>query len=209
VGETGYARRIPTPGRERDGMLRLHRLPRGRIRVLLLGVFVAIAAASAASSLSSAAVTSCSGLGIVAGSSDISYGTCATDQNDGDGSVDFSRDGRTMALDAKTRQGSEQVAGFWQSNGPITVTATRICVAINVTSLKVKGIGAVEQQLILSHDGVQEDALTWSVTATGIQPAYCGTVPTGATNVWWQLISLAGGSKVRVHETLVTVGYST
>jgi hypothetical protein len=190
-------------------MLRSHRLPRRRTRVLVLGALVAIAAASAASSLGSAAVTSCTGVGTVAGSPDISYGTCATDQNDGDGSVDFSRDGRTMGLRARTREGSEQVAGFWQSNGPISVAATRICIAINVTSLKVKGIGAVEEQLILSHDGVQDDPLTWSVTATGMQPAYCGSVPAGATNVWWQLISLAGGSKVRISETVVTVGFST
>jgi hypothetical protein len=188
-------------------MLRLNPRPRARMRVLVLGVFVAIAAASLASSLGSAAVTSCTGLAIVAGSPDISYGTCATDQNDGEGSVTFSHAGRKMRLAAKTKQGNEQVAGYWQSNGPITVAATRICLQI-VATLK-ETDGTVEEQLIISHDGIQEAPLTWSVTTSGLQPPYCADVPAGASNVWWQLISLASGSNVRVSETLVTVGYST
>jgi len=202
-------RRIDGLGGELRGMLLLDRRLRGGIKVFVLGAVVAIVAASVASShTASAAVTSCVGLGLVSGATDITYGTCATDQNDGGGSVAFSTDGRSMTLAARTRQGTEQVAGFWQTSGPIAVTATRICLDINVTALKLKRDGYVEEQLILSYDGVQHDPLTWSVTTTGIQPAYCASVPAGATNVWWQLISLAGGSKARVSQTLVTVGYS-
>jgi hypothetical protein len=189
-------------------MLRSDRRLRGGMNVFVLGAVVAIVAASVASShTASAAVTSCSGLGLVSGA-DITYGTCATDQNDGDGSVAFSTDGRTMTLATRSHHGDEQVAGFWQTSGPIGVTATRICLDINVTALKLKRGSAVEEQLILSYDGVQHDPITWSVTTQGIQPAYCADVPDGATNVWWQLISLAGGSKAHVSQTLVTVGYS-
>jgi len=178
------------------------------MRLFVLGAVVAIAAASVASSLTaSAAVTSCSGLGTVSGATDITYGTCTTDQNGGDGSIVFSSDGKSLTMRAKSRLGDEQVAGFWQSSGPISVSATRICVAVVVAHLKVKG-GTVDEQLILSYDGVQHDPLPWSVTTTGVQPAYCGDVPVGATNVWWQLITLASGAKVHVSQTIVTVGYS-
>jgi len=192
-------------------MLRPGRRLRGGMRLFVLGAIVAIAAASVVSALSaSAAVTSCSALGTVSGAGDIAYGTCTTDQNDGDGSVSFSTDGSTMTLATRTSRGTnEQVAGFWQSSGPIAVAATRICLELNVTALHLKHDGSVEQQLILSLDGVQQDPLTWAVTKKGIQPAYCASVPAGATNVWWQLISLAGGTKVHVSQTLVTVGYSS
>jgi hypothetical protein len=190
-------------------MLRFDRRLHGGMKVFVLGAVVAIVAASVASShTASAAVTTCSGLGTVSGATDITYGTCATDQNDGDGSVAFSTDGRSMTLATKTRQGTEQVAGFWQSSRPTAVTATRICLAINVTALKLKRDSALEEQLNLSYNGAQKDPLTWPVTTTGIQPAYCASVPAGATNVFWQLVSLAGGSKARVSQTLVTVGYS-
>jgi hypothetical protein len=190
-------------------MLRFDRRLRGGMKVFVLGAVVAIVAASVASShTASAAVTSCSGLGLVSRATDITYGTCATDQNDGDGSVVFSIDGSTMTLAARTKRGTEQVAGFWQTSGPIDVAATRICLGINVTALKLKRDSAVEEQLILSYDGVQQDPITWSMTTKGIQPAYCANVPDGATNVWWQLVSLASGSKARVSQTLVTVGYS-
>jgi hypothetical protein len=155
-------------------------------------------------------VTSCSGLGAVSGAPDITYGTCTTDLNDGEGSVTYSADGRTMTLATRTKPGTgEQVAGFWQSSGPIGVAATQICLAIDVTTLHLKPGGDVEEQLILSLDGVQQDPVTFSVTKKGVQPAYCASVPAGASNVWWQLISLAGGPKVHASQTLVTVGYST
>jgi hypothetical protein len=179
------------------------------MRLIVLGAVVATAAASTASSLTaSAAVTSCSALGTVSGTTDINYGTCTTDQNGGEGSIDFSHDGQSVRMKAKSKLGDEQVAGFWQSNGPISVIATQICIAVDVAHLKVRD-GAVDEQLILSYDGVQHEPLTWSVTATGVQPAYCGSVPEGATNVWWQLITLASGAKARLSEKLVTVGYSS
>jgi hypothetical protein len=194
-------------------MMRFPRSGRGTLRLFILGVVAATATASVASSLTaSAAVTTCTGVGAVSGAPDINYGTCATDQEDGDGSVAFSSDGNTATLSAKTKRGDEQVAGFWGTNGPVSGAVTRICIGLNVTELKVKKGGAVEEQLILSWGGVQQEPLTWPVTTKGVQPAYCGNVPTGAENVWWQLISLAGGAKpshVRVSETLVTVGYSS
>jgi hypothetical protein len=200
-------RRIDARDSERRHMLRYQRR-NGGTRLFVLGAVVATAAASAASSLTaSAAVTSCSGLGTISGTTDINYGACNTDQNGGVGSVAFSSDGKSVTMKAKSKLGDEQVAGFWQSNGPISVVATRICVAVVITDLKVKS-GVVDEQLILSYDGVQHDPLTWSVTTNGIQPAYCGSVPVGATNVWWQLVTLASGAKVRVSQTLVTVGYS-
>jgi hypothetical protein len=194
---------------ERHRMLRVYRRRSGGMRLFVLGAIVAIAAASAASSLTaSAAVTTCSALGTVSGATDINYGTCITDQNGGDGSIRFSSDGKSVTMRARSKLGDEQVAGFWQSSGPISVIATQICVAVVVDHLKVKG-GAVDEQLILSYDGVQHDPLTWSVTTTGVQPAYCGSVPEGSTNVWWQLITLASGAKAHLSEKLVTVGYSS
>jgi hypothetical protein len=191
-------------------MLRLNRRLRGGMTLLVLGALVAIAAASVASShTASAAVTVCSGLGAVSGAVDITYGTCETDQNDGEGTVAFSPDGTSMELATRVRKGDEQVAGFWQSSGPIAAAATRVCLQTNFTTLKLKHHSAVEEQLILSFDGVQQDPLTWSVTKPGVQPAYCASVPGDASNVWWQLVSLAGGSRSRASQTLVTVGYSS
>jgi hypothetical protein len=194
-------------------MLRLHPRPRGKMRLFVLGVVVAIAASVALSPTAAAAVTTCSTLGAVSGATNINYGTCATDQNGGVGSVAFSADGTRMTLSAKTRQGDQQVAGFWGSNGPISVAATLICVQMDVSELRLKGGGEVQEQLSLSYNGVTHAPLTWSVTSTGLQDPYCASVPAGATNVWWQLTTLAGGSKpasqARISQTAVSVRYSS
>ena len=63
-------------------------------------------------------VTSCQGIGLIA-SINVQYGSCATDANGGRGSVEFSGGGFTAVLSAKTQRGAEQVASFWESNGPV------------------------------------------------------------------------------------------
>jgi len=137
-------------------------------------------------------VTGCQGIGLIA-SNNVQYGTCTTDANGGTGSVVFSNDGFTVALRGRTQKGAEQVASFWESNGPVSATS-QICVAISVTELSVKGLGGVQEQLVLSYNGIPQNPLTSSVTATG-ELTSCGAVPAGATNVFWQLITIAGGDK--------------
>jgi hypothetical protein len=139
-----------------------------------------------------ASIRNCQGVGLIA-SINVQYGTCTTDADGGKGFVEFSDGGSTVALTAKSQKGAEAVASSWQSNGPVNATS-QICVTISVTDLSLKGLGAVKQQLGLSYTGAPQTLFTSSVTATGNQ-TYCGTVPTGATNVWWQLATLAGGSK--------------
>ena len=155
-----------------------------------------------------AAVSTCSGIGLT--TSNVQYGTCTTDANGGFGSVSFSTDGFTATLAAKAHKGTETVASFWSSNGPVSVTSGNICVTVDVTQADLRGLGAVEQDLNLSYNGAQQAPLTSQVTSTGSQ-TYCGAVPSGATNVFWELITSAGGSKptaqARIEETLTGVSY--
>jgi hypothetical protein len=164
-----------------------------------------------------AAVTGCSSVGTVAGS--VSYGACITDQNGGTGSLTWpdgipAAQGLTVEMTAKTQRGAEQVASFWESNGPIEITTpNQICVHADVTQLSLKGAGYVTQQLFLSYDGSQypigSPQRIMSTTTNSSPFSYCGSVPAGATNVWWQLVTIAGGDKpssqVAVSTTLVGV----
>ena len=140
--------------------------------------------------VSPTAVTSCQPGGLIA-SINVQYFACATDVNGGTGSVVFSSGGFTVALSATSGQGTpEVVASEWQSNGPVSATG-QVCVAIAVTHLSLQGAGEVQEQLNLSYNGAQQAPLTWLVTDTG-HKTYCGTLPAGATNVWWQLTTFVG-----------------
>jgi hypothetical protein len=173
---------------------------------LILIVTGVIAGLLYATAPAQATVIGCSGIGVIA-SNNVQYGTCATDANGGTGSVTFSNDGSTAALSAKTKRAAEQVASYWQSNGPVNATS-EICVDISVTQVSLRGSGLVQEQLRLSYNGAQQGPITWSVTTTG-NKTYCGAIPAGATNVWWQLITLANANKpvgeARVSETLLAV----
>jgi hypothetical protein len=140
--------------------------------------------------VSLATVTNCQGVGLIP-SINLQYLICATDVSSGSGSVSFSDGGFAVALGAKSSFGApEVVAAGWQSNGPVNAT-TGVCITISVTHLSLQGVGEVQEQLLLSYNGAPQAPLTWAVTATGIK-TYCGTVPEGATNVWWSLVTVAG-----------------
>lgn len=140
--------------------------------------------------VSPATVTSCQGAGLIT-SINVQYGVCTTDLNGGTGSIAFSGGGLTVALSARSGLGApEMVASEWQSNGAVIVTS-EICIAISVTHLSLQGGGEVQEQLHLSYNGAPQAPLTWLVTTTG-RKTYCGPVPAGATNVWWQLITIVG-----------------
>ncbi|MGE5744143.1 MAG: hypothetical protein ACM368_09420 [Gemmatimonadota bacterium] len=139
-----------------------------------------------------ATVINCQGTGLIA-SLNVQYGTCTTDENGGQESVAFSNGGLTVALSAKTHQGAAAAAAFWESNGPVNATS-QICVSVSVTQSSTRGLGEVQEQLRLSYNGAAQAPLITAVTATGEQ-SYCGAIPSGATNVFWQLITLVGGDK--------------
>jgi hypothetical protein len=120
--------------------------------------------------------------------------------------VEFSSGGSTVALKAKTQRGADQVGSEWASDGPVNATS-RVCVTISVTQLSLKGLGGVQEELVLSYNGVQQAPLTSSVTATG-DKANCGAVPAGATNVWWQLLTWAGGKKAMSQAHVVQTLFS-
>jgi hypothetical protein len=188
------------------------------------GILAALAVALVTATVTvaaEAAVTGCNSVGTVAG--DVIYGACSTDQNGGTGSLawpDTAPDGTpavqglTVNMTAKTQRGAEQVASFWESNGPIEIaTPNQICAHADVTQLSLKGGGYVTQQLFLSYDGLQypigSPQRITSTTTNSSPFSYCGSVPAGATNVWWQLVTVAGGDKpssqVSVSTTLVGV----
>jgi hypothetical protein len=188
----------------------------GILTVLSMALVTATVAGTA-----QAGVTGCNSVGTVAGY--VNYGACSTDQNGGTGSVTWpdtaaegvpSGHGFIVDMKAKTQRSAEQVASFWQSNGPLEITTpNQICAYTNVTQLSLKGGGYVTQQLFLSYNGAEypigSPRQITSTTNNSSALSYCGNVPAGATNVWWQLITIAGGlkpsSQVSVSATLIGV----
>jgi hypothetical protein len=160
------------------------------VRALLIPLVAAVAILAGAAS-AKAAVTTCDGIGVTAGN--VIYGTCNTDQNGGVGSVGFSSDGLTARLSAKTQRGAEQVAAFWQSNGPVAATA-EICVGVHASQLTLRGAGSLYASLISSHNGGTQSV--GAVRSDNSSSAdLCSSLPADATNVWWQLQIVAGGDK--------------
>ena len=160
------------------------------MRALFIPLVTAVAALAGAAS-ATGAVTTCAGTGVTA--DNVVYGTCSTDQNGGAGSIAFSSDGSTVTLAAKTQRGAEQMAAFWQSNGPVAAT-TGICVSVHASQLSLRGAGSVYGYLLISSNGA-----TQLVSAQPIVDSssvdFCWTVPPDASNIWWQLQIVGGGDK--------------
>ena len=160
------------------------------MRALFIPLVTAVVVLAGAAS-ANAAVTSCSAIGVTAGNA--IYGTCNTDQNGGAGSVGFSSDGMTAMLAAKTQRGAEQVAAFWQSNGPVAATE-EICVTVHASQLTLRGGGSLYGYLVISSDGGTQSGDV-QLIQNSESVAFCSSVPPGATNVWWQLLIVGGGDK--------------
>jgi hypothetical protein len=76
----------------------------------------------------------------------------------------------------------------------VTITTHAVCVAVDVSQLSLKGGATVTEQLAISYNGAE-----YAEPATPVDTAalheYCGAVPDGATNVFWQLLTTSGGDK--------------
>ena len=175
------------------------------MKAFFAAVIVALAALLASTVSAGAAVTSCTGVGVT--STNISYGVCNSDQNGGAGSVSFADGGLTAVMSARTQRGAQQVSAFWQSNGPVAAT-DQICVSVRASQLDLKGGGSLYGYLALSYDNAVH-ATTPTVVSGGDDVELCAPVPSGASNVWWQLLVVAGGDKpssqVQAVVTLVNV----
>ncbi len=175
-----------------------------RFRTALLALTGALVAGGAPSTASQAAVINCFGIGVTTGN--IQYGECNTDATSGKGSVRFSHDPLTVSLAADSRNGPEEVAAFWESNGPVDVSDGAICVTVRVVTLTLTRGATSEQHLDLSYNFAPHTLVFPTVRGTS---TYCGPIPAGATNVFWQLLTTAGGSspasRAHVRETLISV----
>jgi hypothetical protein len=160
------------------------------VRALFIPLLTAVAVLAGAAS-ATGAVTNCAGTGVTADNA--VYGVCNTDQGGGAGSVDFSSDGLTARLAAKTQRGAEQVAAFWQSNGPVAAT-TEICVTVHASQLSLRGAGSLNGYLLISYNGATQAASAHSIVDSS-SVDFCWSVPPDATNIWWQLQLVAGGDK--------------
>lgn len=177
-----------------------------RARALAVPVLAAIMLFGS-TQVADATVVNCMGGGVT--TSNVMYGTCNTDADNGSGSVVFTDGGFTVELNAKAKRGAKEVAASWQSNGPVSPTS-RICVSVSVTDLRLTQNGAVEHMLGISYNGATQSLEVWSVSSAG-DKQYCGTVPPGATNIWWQLLTLAGGAdpgRAHVTESITGVSFS-
>ena len=174
-----------------------------RLVVRLASITVAAAAGLTPVTGGDAAVVNCVGIGVIGS---IQYGTCNTDEHGGSGSVRFAHNPLTATLIAAGGSAAEQVAGFWESNGPVDVAGGEICVTVRVTNFTAKGGATSEQRLDLSYDFTPHPQVFPTTKGTS---RLCGAVPTGAKNVFWQLLTTVeatgGGSRARLKETLVGV----
>jgi hypothetical protein len=159
---------------------------------LVFTALIVAVAALVASVSAGAAITSCTGSGVT--SSDVIYGVCNTDQTGGAGSVSFTDGGLTAAMSARTQRGPQQVAMFWESNGPVAATE-QICVSVRASQLNLKGAGSVSGYLALSWDGAPRSVTSTIIDSPDNDVEICGSVPAGASDVWWQLQVVAGGDK--------------
>src|SRR5215212_10171054 len=132
-----------------------------RHTLVFTAIIVAVAALVASVS-AGAAVTSCTGSGVT--SSNVIYGACNTDQNGGAGSVSFADGGLTATISARTQRGPQQVAMFWESNGPVAASE-QICISVRASQLSLKGAGSLSSYLALSWDGAPR-SVTSTVIAT-------------------------------------------
>lgn len=148
-----------------------------------------------------ASIVNCSGVGVTP--SNVMYGVCRTDSNGGSGSVDFSNSGLTAHLAMKSQRSAQEIAGFWQSNGPVN-SASSICVTVDVTHLRIHGDGSMQHSLGISYNNAPRSLQTWPVDSLGSRQ-YCGSVPPDATNIWWQLLTLGGGPKTSRAEVMETI----
>jgi len=155
----------------------------------------------AGASPAQATVVNCIGVGTTLGGA-VQYGNCPTDQTGGSGSVVFERGGLRVHLKAQAQAGPEQVASFWESNGPVAAGTTGICVTVNVSQLALRGHATAEQTMQLSYDsnGIVIRNLVWGA-GKGVQQ-YCGSVPVGSSNIWWELLTTVGGSSSTGHGSL-------
>lgn len=173
-----------------------------RFIVFTAAFSTAVAAATAAP----AAVTSCSGAGVNASMS-VQYGTCKTDLSRGTSATSFTTNGLTVNLSASARNGAEQAAAFWSSNGPIAATE-ELCVKWKTNSLTLKGRGNIEMVLQISWNGSIQDTLSTGVDTVDSR-SLCDPIPSGAANIWWNLETIATapskGSQASASTTLIGV----
>jgi hypothetical protein len=171
----------------------------------IVTAIIIIVAACAFSVTASAAVTNCSGLGTFWNDT-VQYSRCNTDQNAGTGSSTFSNSGQTVDLQAKTQRGSQQTVASWSSTSSIPAN-TNVCANTSVSLLSLKGGGYAQVQLLLTYFN-SLGAFTGSFgTITpgnvGTQPKVCVDLPTGATNIWFQVLPEVGGGKPASQERMV------
>lgn len=169
-------------------------MKRKLFNVPVLGASVVALFGAILANTANAGVTSCVSKGTLPSGS-VLYAECSTDANNGSGKISFSPDGSSVELQAQTvRSGLHQVAASWSSNGPVQVS-DRVCVKVEVRHLFLPGNASAQQQLILSYNGAQQQPLVSPVSMG--KREYCATVPAGATNVWWQLITLVSVDRPR------------
>ena len=161
------------------------------MKAFFAAVIIGLAALLASTASAGAAVTNCTGVGVT--DTNVSYGVCNTDQNGGAGSVSFADGGLTAVMSARTQRGAQQVSAFWQTNGPVAATE-QVCVSVRASQLSLKGGGSLYGYLALSYDNAVHST-TPNVISGGDDVEFCAPVPSGASNVWWQLLVVAGGDK--------------
>jgi len=155
--------------------------------IVLIGVVCSLIAVNSANS----EVTNCFGSGTTP-SGNAWYGPCNTNANGGSGFVKFSSDGTALSLFAQSsRRGSRQVAASW-FNGPAPA-AGGVCIEINVDYVSLAGGASAEHRLRVSGNGLQS-VVAWPVASAGTEWR-CVTVPAGATEVWWQLVTSVSADK--------------